>query len=290
MNLTEDDWALLIDKIQHQRCTPFLGAGASFPMLPLGAEISKKWAELFNYPFPTAENLAEVAQFVAVTMDPIYAKEQMVEIVNRASPPNFRELDEPHAVLADLKLPIYLTTNYDNYLSLALRDRCRDVKQGLCKWDDALQYVPSEVLPDYKPTVANPLVYHLHGYAKPQRQDQTFPETLVLTEDDYLTFLASLVRNPALLPNYVIRALDTNTCLFIGYRLADWNFRVLFQGLRPRLRTMNFAVLKPPTNSDLADRQRRYLDKYYGAMSLKVYWGTAREFAAELRRRWEKTS
>ena len=86
-------------------------------------------------------------------------------------------------------------------------------------------------------------------------------------------------------------ALTRSTCVFIGYRLADWNFRVLFQGLRAYSMTgASIAVLKPPGDDELARRQRDYLDRYYANMNLKVYWGTAREFAAELRERWERFS
>ena len=35
------------------------------------------------------------------------------------------------------------------------------------------------------------------------------------------------------------------------------------------------------------EAQRGYLDEYFGSKEMSVYWGTAREFAAELRRRWE---
>jgi hypothetical protein len=53
---------------------------------------------------------------------------------------------------------------------------------------------------------------------------------------------------------------------------------------------VSIAVLKPPGDDELARRQRDYLDKYYANMKLEVYWGTAREFAAELREHWEKLS
>ena len=118
------------------------------------------------------------------------------------------------------------------------------------------------------PTPANPVVYHLHGH--------TLPDSLVLTEDDYLSFLANIARNPKLLPGPIQRALDRSTCLFIGYRLADWNFRVLFQGLRPRLKFLNIAILKPSDDSERAREQRDYLNSYYASMDLQVYWGTAK--------------
>jgi hypothetical protein len=135
--------------------------------------------------------------------------------------------------------------------------------------------------PDFKPTPANPVVFHLHGHNE-------VPESMVLTEDDYLEFLANIARDQNLLPSRIQTALAGSSMLFIGYNLTDWNFRVLFQSLRPSLKFMSVAILVPPGDSDESRlKAQQYLDKYYKAMDLQVYWGSAREFSAELRKRWE---
>ncbi len=33
--LTEEDWKQLIKRIEDEACTPFLGAGVNYPLLPL---------------------------------------------------------------------------------------------------------------------------------------------------------------------------------------------------------------------------------------------------------------
>ena len=279
-SLPEKTWEMLLDRIKNDRCTPFLGAGACYGSLPLGAEIAKKWAVEHGYPFSNSDNLIEVAQFLAVRYDPVRPKELILQEFDGLPGPDLRARDEPHALLADLPLSIYMTTNYDDFMVRALRRRHRDARRELCRWNQSLEVEESVFDTDFVPTPANPVVYHLHGH--------TLPESLVLTEDDYLSFLANIARNPKLLPGPIQRALDRSTCLFIGYRLADWNFRVLFQGLRPRLKFQNIAILKPSGDSDRAREQRDYLNRYYSSMDLQVYWGTAREFSAELRERWEK--
>jgi hypothetical protein len=280
--LDDKSWSMLIQRIADRRCTPFLGAGSSHPALPLGAEIARKWAAEYHYPLENTSSLSEVAQFLAVEFDPLFPKSEMLKLVAAAEPPSFSDADEPHGVLADLPFSVYLTTNYDGFMVEALKSppRYKDPKRELCRWNEALEGEPSHFESGYEPTVANPVVFHLHGHA--------IPESIVLTEDDYLTFLAAIARNAQLLPGSIQKALDRSTCLFIGYRLADWNFRVLFQGLRARLRYMNIAVLKPPPDSAQAAKQQAYLEQYYASMDLRVYWGTAREFAAELRQRWEQ--
>ena len=39
-----------------------------------------------------------------------------------------------------------------------------------------------------------------------------------------------------------------------------------------------------------ADPARNYLDKYFGAMKVRVYWGNASDFMRELRERWEAST
>jgi len=277
--LDEKVWTTLIQNIKAGRCTPFLGAGASYPALPLGSQIAEEWAKEYGYNFGNTSNLVEVAQFLAVEYDPLFPKDLILGRIAAAKPPDFTAPDEAHGLLAELPLPVYLTTNYDNFMAQALKRRYRDVRREVCRWHELLKNEPSEFDQGYEPTVANPVVFHLHGHTK--------PELLVLTEDDYLSFLANIARNPQLLPQPIQKALDRSTCLFIGYRLGDWNFRVLFQSL-PKMRLRNIAVLKPPDDQATADKQRDYMERYYAAMDLHVYWGTACDFCAELRQRWEQ--
>ena len=116
------------------------------------------------------------------------------------------------------------------------------------------------------------------------------PESLVLTEDDYLDFLVNISSDQALLPLRIQRALTGASLLFIGYRLADWSFRVLYRGLissmEASLRRISVAVQLPPEDQDV----QNYLAEYFGNINVKVYWGTARDFSAELRERWEEFS
>jgi hypothetical protein len=292
--LTDQDWNTLLERIQKGDCAPFLGAGASYGALPLGFQLAQELAKQHHYPFADDGDLTRVAQYLAVSQDPLFPKEQVLRRFVKAAPPNFDEPDEPHGVLARLPLPVYLTSNYDNFMYQALAARrARDPRRDFCRWNDTLKALPdppSVFAADdgYRPTAANPVVFHLHGYIPLGDREPALPESLVLTEDDYLEFLAGMAREPNLLPEPVRRALATSTLLFIGYRVADWNFRVLFQMLRPYARRRSFVVLKPPAGPDEArQKEQEYFDKYYAALQLRVFWGTARDFCGELRRRWE---
>ena len=88
-SLPDKTWEMLLDRIKKDRCTPFLGAGASYGSLPLGATIAKKWAAEHGYPFSNSDNLIEVAQFLAVRYDPVRPKELILEQFDGVTAPDF---------------------------------------------------------------------------------------------------------------------------------------------------------------------------------------------------------
>jgi hypothetical protein len=337
--LEERDWTLLLRRIKAGKCTPFLGAGACYPVLPLGSEIAQEWAQEHDYPLEDCRDLARVAQFLAVQYDPMFPKEEILKRFENVGPPDFAALDEPHGVVADLPLPVYMTTNYDDFMVRALKSRNKDPKRELCWWNKYIKGQPSVFDRGFRPTVANPVVFHLHGHNE-------VAESLVLAEDDYLDFLVNVSRDPKMLPPRIEEALTGASLLFIGYRLADWSFRVLFRGLvaptTSSLRRVSVTVQLPlpqpvgevrlkngdrisgkiiddnegsitieakaigsisiakefveciVTGDDKGEeaktKQQEYLDEYFGRIDMRVYWGTAKEFSKELRKRWEDFS
>ena len=105
----EQDWKDILLPIKYGKCTPFLGAGACFGVLPLGSEIAQEWAEDHGFPLEDHRDLARVAQFVAVKRGSMRPKYEIREWFEKAAPPDFSESDEPHGLLADLPLPVYIT-------------------------------------------------------------------------------------------------------------------------------------------------------------------------------------
>src|SRR5205807_1593444 len=111
----------------------------------------------------------------------------------------------------------------------------------------------------YRPTPQEPLVYHLHGHLD-------VVESLVLTEDDYFDFLVNIPQIG--IPPMVQEALSATSLLFVGYRLADWNFRVLFRGFveltQASDRRLSVTVQLPPVQSaEMRDRAMQYLGRYF---------------------------
>jgi len=227
---------------------------------------------------------------VAVEVDDaVFPKEELATRFATVQPPNFRLPNEAHAFMADLPLPVYITTNYDDFMFKALRDRGKEPEREICRWNSQLHRRPSVLeRENYTPTPHRPLVFHLHGHAE-------IPESLVLTEDDYLDFLMAMSGPRNILPPRIQEAMAETSLLFIGYRIADWNFRVLFRTLVSSLEAsaqrkhVSVQVLPMGNAADTLRKLKilKYLDKYYEKLNTKVYWGRSDEFMSELRSAWE---
>lgn len=188
--------------------------------------------------------------------------------------------DEPHRILAGLPAEIFVTTSYDDLLGRALEDAGRAPLRLICRWRDEPPNAPS---PEEEASEARPTVYHLLG-------SLTDEESLVLTEDDYFDYLITTAANQ-LIPDDIASVLGDRSLLFIGFRLTDWSFRVLFRLILSfegrRLKDYpHVAVQVDPAADDFADAEgaRDYLKQYFGAAAdIDVYWGSAEDFLVQLR-------
>ena len=270
------------------------GCRGSYGILPLGGQIANDWTAEERYPLRSSDELASVAQFIAVNSDSMKPKEKMLEVIRRSSRPTFSGPDgrlECFRALAELPLPVYITTNYDDLMVQALKHAIpkKSPRREICKWNDELKAIPTVFAAGYKPDPYNPVVFHLHG-------SDEFAQSLVLTEDDYIDFLVNISRKQKLLPARIQEAFTDASLLFIGYRLRDINFRVIYRGLVEKmtgsLRRLSVTVQMKPPDDHTGDPQaaEEYLTRYFKKLEVGVYWGSAAEFAKELRERWEKFS
>jgi hypothetical protein len=302
-------WPALVRGIKAGRCTPVIGSGLVESLLGSTREIAQRWAD--EYVFPLApherEDLPQVAQYLAVNQDDQFLRDEfaqslrhellrqhaevigpgkekaplneLIAIVGKA----LRAADsaEPHRVLASLGLPLYITTNSDTLLEEALREAGRDPHSALCPWNEYIER--SQEVYDEEPNPEQPLVYHLFGIL-----DE--PDSLVLTEDDYFNYLIGVTSNRDLIPDAVRRALADTAMLFLGFRVDDWNFRVLFRsfmrqegGSRRRKYTHVAAQIDPEEGRTAEpERARSYLETYFGGEDISIYWGSSEDFIRDL--------
>lgn len=211
--------------------------------------------------------MARVSQFLAIKEgDDVYPKELLSKELKQIKAPNF-ELgqfrDTPPAVLADLHLPIYITTNYDHFIEEALESRGMEPVSDFCRWsEDLVEYAKeNEINPtiyaeqtDYRPTSSMPLVYHLYG-------DMYHPQSMVLTEKDYIDFVIFLNKEDEkkVLPHAIRKQLNLTKLLFVGYGLDEagfsLDFSVIFQTVLnsrdpKKLKGVCVQLMMPSINTD----------------------------------------
>jgi len=167
----ELDWATLIQQIREGECAPILGAGTSFGVPPLGAELAGILLQMeetrTNIRSPIAERdvLAKVSQYLAVRRkDNVWPKKRIADYLKSQVRPDV-SLRETYQVLAQLGLPIYLTTNYDDFTVAALRTVRADVHQEFTRWTSPLlEDHPSVFDSGFLPDHDHPVVFHLYGH------------------------------------------------------------------------------------------------------------------------------
>jgi hypothetical protein len=128
---------------------------------------------------------------------------------------------------------------------------------------------------------------------------EEYPETLVLSETDYLDFLVRVSqdrdsRDPVI-PLYLQQALVESSLVLLGYRLNDWDFKALFRGIinnlnySPGQRKLGLMVTLAPHDageSTYVEEAQNYLQAYFKESNFSIWWGSVESFAQQLWDRW----
>jgi hypothetical protein len=311
-----EKWPALMRNINRGKCTPIIGPHLTQKVSESPQEIARELAEKYNFPLAIHQryDLPQVAQYLSVNQDPEFPRDELLrhlheklqEQIGDDSSPRVKrasletlfamvgkkqranEPHNPYKVLAELPLPIYVTTNLSNLLSEALKAAGKDPQVEICRWNEYLEDLPSiyDDEPDYRPDPDRPLVYHLFGTSEE-------PDSLVITEDDYFDFLIGVSRNKEIIPSVVNRALADTALLFLGFRMDDWSFRILFRSIMSqeggsrRKRYAHVAAQIDPEEERFhePERARRYLETYFEDSDINTFWGTVEDFTRELTQR-----
>lgn len=256
-------YPFILDMLNSSKVIPFLGAGASLggrlpneiwkkdkKFLPLGSELAKLLAETTQFPSEEVIDLTKVAQYYNVVIGRKGLNDEMHDIFNCDYP-----LTRLHTFLASVDAPLLIiTTNYDDLIERALDARNRqlgdkarpydvvihttDVKS---KGEHILWWPYGAAEPDEK---VNPnrldidlnertVIYKMHGAVDRRRPER---DHYVITEDDYIDFLARMTKNKAV-PSIFADPFQTRHFLFLGYGLNDWNLRVVLNRIPKGIRS-----------------------------------------------------
>jgi hypothetical protein len=213
--------------------------------------------------------------------------------------------------LAQLPFSVYVTANPDTLLYDMLVKCGKKPQEGLFLWNPDLdethqrdpefkklcdledRYVKSldnpEIEEKYIPSPGAPLVYYLFG-----RLD--YPKTLVLAEDDFFDYLLTIDVPGNNLATRLRSDFKIASLLFIGFTQDDWTFRVLLRSLRDRSsgrprNTNNYPLIAGQLDPDFTEhdveRMRYYLEAYFDANDVDVYWGDSVELITELAKKYK---
>jgi len=313
----------VVKAMMAHECTPILGTGMTEWLFGTRKDHAQAWAKSFGFPLEAHRHsdLPQVAQFVAVEKkprqlraelagfyrerlcerfpdavdDPDAALNDMVLAVWRQASERFAT--EPHTVLAQMPCEVYVTTEVTSLLTEALREEGKDPVVDFCRWNPALDPDDWPESPltrdrDYVPTIERPLVFHVLGTIE-------YPDSIVITEDEYFDFLAEVARNRDLIPGPVREHLADSTLLFLGFGLDDWDVRVLLRSLispQSARRLGQFQHVAAQVNVESAgslEDARRYIETYFQRFrepSIDVYWSSVEEFSRHLAMAWEEAT
>ena len=215
--------------------------------LPSGRELSELLAAEYEYPAGRADrsDLLRVAQYAQAQLRHTEEEHRLRDSLHRI----FRASYGPtsvHRFLAGVPERtgthiLALTTNYDDALEQAFEAAgepfsvffYRASREGRC-WLRHGEESEAHAIP--RPETYTDVSLHersvilkVHG-AVDRHERRSFNDSYVISEDHYIDFLAS-TRLETLVPKGLLVPLLNSALLFLGYKLKDWNLRVILHEL-----------------------------------------------------------
>ncbi len=241
-----------------------LGSGLLEPYVGSQAEIARRLADKFGYPFSEKDrdDIALVCQYISATQSPTimqtaYLRELALQVMRQhggeallqgksieqwslpvAHAENRleelllsvwqrrREADprEPHTALARLGFKAYISTNPDTLMENALRIPNLAMARFPIVWECPKGGADFK-LDSGLPKPERPLLAYLYGNLRRR-------ESLVLTEDDYFEHLTTATLAGAQSIRELNNIFVGSALVFLGFRLHEWDFRIFFRRLK----------------------------------------------------------
>ncbi len=270
------NWQAILLHLKKQKLVPFLGAGASMGFggstgLPSGSELSRALAEECGYPGTEKDDLLRVSQYYALSIGEMDLRDAVIDKLNM----NDIQPGEVHNILAGWPIVAVLTTNFDNLMERAFEEKSKKSTMAIYDRQGDQEQIVSE------PAVENPLVYKLHG-------SMDDPDSLIITEDNYIDFMISLMNHNPKVPDAISQIFRTCGLLFIGYGLRDWNIRVLLRYFQVDRRSFAIQRSLEADNDNDAAREWDSTVLYWEQKKISVYNCDALEFLRELDKRYQE--
>jgi hypothetical protein len=284
----EVPYPFIRSQLAKGKVIPFLGAGASLvarpagqpwkpgaAFLPTGAELARYLDDRSGYPSGEPVELARVAQYFGGVTGRGGLDDELHEVFSQRCAPG-----PIHQMLARVPRLLVVTTNYDDLMEQALVAEGRKHRVVVYRTESPLFLYWNGTDPEPQEVSANeltfdladaPVVFKMHGAMNreaPQRG------SYVITEDDYVEFLARLSTTTAI-PVAFAEPFRRSHFLFLGYGLRDWNLRVVLHQIYQRW-PRRYASWAIQQKADALERA------FWARRDLTIYEVSVDEFVAGL--------
>jgi hypothetical protein len=308
-------WNKILESHVREKLLPIIGPSIIHDIAGSSREIARHWA--YDYGFPMEHhnrmNLPQVAQYLEIQIGRAKLEEHFegtIKAMIRERHGNsiqgvdpkagldtlFCEINrqqrlenpdtEPHGLLANLKVPLYLTTNLSGTLEQALKEDGKNPKVYTFNELARRKYSRQDEGDTGQPSIEEPWVIHLYGTLKDL-------EHAALTEDDYFDFIngfSSTAHQEQIA--YIKRRLAGSSLIFLGFHIEQPDFRQLFrsiigiaeEGHSRRYRHIAQVAQVAPINNHASDprKAKEYLRRLLDEDDVSIYWGEGGDFLAEL--------
>jgi hypothetical protein len=325
-SIDEFPFAPIAKDLREGKCIPFLGAGASsFPndleaKPPNASALARQLAEEWVHPQYRVLRELENANDVAARERYLKARldcENLMLVsswVEHGLGERSRLDEKLREYLADKTLPFnalhdllgrvaqqrpmaIITTNYDDLIELALKDRqvpfdlfvvaidrpaAEGRPQGALLFrpagQDELRPVTAEQqlldleIEGGQVLLKRTALFKIHGHIDRIRGSD---DTFVITEEDYVAFLGRMGSENSVIPADLVALMQSRTLLFLGYGLRDWNFRVLLDRL-------NRSRLQPKRSYAISHEVEPAEGELWGARKVVVFSADLNAFVPRL--------
>ena len=274
--MKEHDWRSLLHTIRKGDCILFLGpematASVEEVQRPLIELLSEQLAEeIEGEGVVNQSDLAHVARKYSMKRS---------QLASKIAATTFYEqhaacISKPYEDLAALPFPLIVNTSHDACFVNALKKEGKSCELSFYDYNGKRPGLAPEG------TAAKPLVYSMYGSIEE-------PNSMVLSENDLLDFLVSVIAKEPPLPANISGAFkEKSACfLFLGFSFKNWYLRILLHVLQSRSRSIeSFALEQMSTYEDIYEGAVLF---FKDSFKLYVYPMEEAAFTGELKRRYE---
>ncbi len=282
--LDDENFEQLIFAIRRKKCILMLGPDASVEesdgkLQPLNKILASEMAEKLKPDFREDINpshLTEVSQYYQIENGRI-GLESFVEIFYNKRQHSISEI---HRNLAALPFYFTVTASPDKMFANALTEKDKPPKIS----DYNFRGGKSDNEP-LTGTEQNPLLFYLYGTA-----DE--PESLVITENDLLDFLVSVISKAPGLPASITGELNSNdkNFLFLGFGFKHWYLRILLHVLagNSHKQSRSFALEFMPENPNEYKSAILFF-KNHNSCKIHIFHDELLEFTRKLKTEFDRS-